>query len=282
MIPRWVGVAVVGLVGCQASAPVSDASTSVASTTPTCVELASSAAETSTQEAVRGGPVEVIATYPHQTDAYTEGLVWADGVLYESTGEYGKSELRRVALETGAIEASVGLRAHEYGEGLALVDNRLIQLTWKSGVGHVYDRATFATLGTFSYPGQGWGLAYDGQRLIMSDGTAELRLLDPTTYAETGRLTVTDDGTPVRCLNELEFVDGYIYANVWLTPDIVIIDPSTGQVLMRLDTSALRPPPTLGDKDAVANGIAYDPIGDRLFVTGKRWSTLYEIRRPAV
>ena len=232
--------------------------------------------------AVRRSAVEVVATYPHQPDAFTEGLVWADGVLFESVGLTGKSELRRVALNTGVTELSVDLPAVEFAEGLTLVGDRVIQLTWTSGVAHVYDRATFDPLGTFKYPGEGWGLAYDGRRLIMSDGTAELRFLDPTTYVETGRMAITDDGNPVERLNELEYVDGYIYANVWLTPDIVIIDPSTGRVVMRLDTSALRPTSTLGDDDAVANGIAYDSVDDRLFVTGKRWSTLYEVRRPSV
>ena len=258
-VQRTVCLFVVGLVGCQTPDPQPVVSTSVVSAS-----------------------VDVVATYPHQADAFTEGLVWDDGDLYESVGLTGQSELRRVAIDTGTTEVSTDLPGDEFGEGLALVDDRLIQLTWTSGVGHVYDRETLARLGTFAYPGEGWGLAYDGRRLIMSDGTAELRFLDPTTYAEAGRLTITEDGIPVERLNELEFVDGYVYANVWLTPDIVIINPSTGQVVMRLDISALRPASTLNDDDAVANGIAYDPVGDRLFVTGKRWSTLYEVRRPEV
>ncbi len=288
-------VGIVGIAGCQTGgptpvvAPVVSTSIVVAPVVVSPVVSAvvsaasvSSVVGTLASSVVRRTAVDIVATFPHQTDAFTEGLVWADGVLYESVGLTGKSELRRVTLDTGVTEVSTDLADDEFGEGLALVGDRLVQLTWTSGVGHVYDRATFARLGSFAYPGEGWGLVYDGQRLIMSDGTAELRFLDPATYVETGRLTVTEDGTPVERLNELEFVDGYVYANVWLTPDVVIIDPSTGRVAMRLDTSALRPPSTLSDNDAVANGIAYDPVGDRLFITGKRWPTMYEIRRPEV
>ncbi len=274
---RWISlVVVVGLAGCQTT----EAESAPTLFSPTSASPAAVCDEFLTSSVTPRAAVEVVTRYPHQVEAYTEGLVWADGVLYESVGQLGRSELRRVALATGATEASTALAGVEYAEGLALVDNRLIQLTWTSKVAHVYDRATLSPVHMFSYPGEGWGLAYDGQRLIMSDGTAELRFLDATTYDEVGRLTITDGGVPVKCLNELEYVDGYVYANVWLTPDIVIIDPSTGRVVMRLDTSALRPDSTLGDVDAVANGIAYDPIDDRLFVTGKRWSTLYEIRRP--
>ncbi len=225
---------------------------------------------------------EPLATFPHRADAFTEGLLWADGALYESVGLVGRSDARRVELQTGGIETSTPIPAEQFGEGLAAVDDRLLQLTWKSGVGHVYDRTTMAEVDTFTYAGEGWGLTFDGRRLVMSDGTSRLRFLDPETFAEVGTLEVTDDGVSLERINELEFVQGLIYANIWKRPDIAVIDPATGTVLAWIDTTSLRPAETLDDPDAVANGIAYDPTGDRLFVTGKRWSTLYEIARPKV
>ncbi len=162
-----------------------------------------------------------------------------------------------------------------------MVGDRLVQLTWTSGIGHVYDRATLRPEATFTYPGEGWGLTFDGEHLVMSDGTPELRRLDPTTFAEIDRVTVTDGGVAVDELNELEHVDGLIYANVWHSPDIAVIDPSTGIVREWIDTASLRPAATAADGDAVANGIAYDAISGALYVTGKRWPVLYEIERPA-
>ena len=168
----------------------------------------------------------------------------------------------------------------QFGEGIAAIDDRLVQLTWKSGIGHVRDRSTLIETSTFRYDGEGWGLALAGDRLVMSDGTPTLRWLDPTTFAETGHLDVHDGTLPVANLNELEYIDGQIWANVWRTPDIAVIDPISGLVVRWIDVSALRPPSTTSDGEAVANGIAYDPVNDRVYITGKRWPVMYEIRRP--
>ncbi|MBI4771067.1 MAG: glutaminyl-peptide cyclotransferase, partial [Chloroflexi bacterium] len=221
---------------------------------------------------------QIVHSYPHDPGAFTEGLVYADGALYEGTGLHGKSTLRRVALETGAVEQSVSLPEQYFGEGVTVLGQRIVQLTWQSGVGFVYDRRTFARLGQFSYPWEGWGLTYDGGRLVMSDGTETLHFLDPQGFAEVGRVRVTDRQRPVTRLNELEYVRGEIYANVWQTDRIARIDPSSGQVLGWIDlTGLLRAEDRAGRVD-VLNGIAYDPAGDRLFVTGKWWPKLFEIR----
>jgi len=222
----------------------------------------------------------VLASHPHDPGAFTQGLAYMDGTLYEATGSagVGPSSLRRVALATGAVEARHDLNSEDFGEGIAVVGDRIVQLTWQSQVGYVYDRATFRQLGTFRYPGEGWGLTYDGHRLIMSDGTDRLRFLDPTTFVETGSVHVRDAGRPVDQLNELEYIDGQVYANVWQTDRIVRIDPATGQVTAVIDLTGLLP---AADRESgqvdVLNGIAYDSAGDRLFVTGKLWPKLYEI-----
>jgi glutaminyl-peptide cyclotransferase len=218
----------------------------------------------------------VVNTYPHDPQAFTQGLIYRDGFLFESSGLYGSSSLRRVRLETGEVVAEHRVPEQYFAEGLADWGGRLIQLTWQSGRGFVYDIETFDLLHTFEYPGDGWGLTHDGARLILSDGTSSLRLLDPATYEETGRLQVLDGGAPVSGLNELEFVKGDIYANVWPTEEIVIIEPS-GKVKGRVSLKGL-----LGAAEGAApgnlpNGIAYDSGGDRLFVTGKLWPKLFEI-----
>ena len=233
------------------------------------------AAQRRTASPVHG--YEIVRIYPHDPKAFTQGLVFADGALYEGTGLNGESSIRRVQLENGAVLKIQRLEERYFGEGIAIVGDSIVQLTWQGGVGFVYDRATFERTRTFTYKGEGWGLAYDGARLIMSDGTASLRFLDPKSLKEIGRVQVTDGGRPVPQLNELEFVKGEIFANVWQSDRIARIDPTSGQVRGWIDLKGILDP-----KDAlgvdVMNGIAYDAVGDRLFVTGKLWPKLFEIR----
>ena len=220
---------------------------------------------------------EVVATYPHDPGAFTQGLVYRDGVLFESTGLRGESTLREVRLETGEVVRQRALARQYFAEGLALWDDRLVQLTWTSELGFVWDAASFEAVRTFGYSGEGWGLTHDGRRLILSDGTEWLRFFDPTTLAEIGRVRVTDGGRGVRNLNELEYIDGLVYANVWQTDRIALIDPDTGRVEGWLDLGGLLPAERSRGTD-VLNGIAWDPDGQRLFVTGKLWPSLFEIR----
>lgn len=219
----------------------------------------------------------VLARYPHDPGAFTQGLAIADGVLYEGTGQYGESTLRRVDLSSGTVLQQVALPERVFGEGIAVVEQRILQLTWKSGLGYVYDRGSFGLLETFDYATEGWGLTYDGTRLIMSDGSSTLRFLDPSTLLEIGQLQVQAGGQAVQRLNELEYVEGAIYANVWQSDQVAIVDPASGQVQSWIDLSQLNPTQHAG-RDEVLNGIAYDAQQGRLFVTGKRWPTLYEIQ----
>jgi glutaminyl-peptide cyclotransferase len=224
---------------------------------------------------------DIVRVYPHDVEAFTQGLVYLDGFFYESTGLNGRSSLRKVQPETGAIVQRVDVARRYFAEGLAHWNGRLVQLTWDTHVGFVYDLASFRRLRTFPYSGEGWGLTQDGRRLVMSDGSAALRFLDPDTFAETGRLSVHDSAGPVTNLNELESVRGEIFANIWLTDRIARIAPDTGRVTGWIDLQGLRPSQDSTGND-VLNGIAYDPAGDRLFVTGKLWPQVYEIRlRPA-
>ena len=222
---------------------------------------------------------EVVHTYPHDRHAFTEGLFYLDGYLYESTGLEGQSTIRKVRPETGIVVRRVDLPKDLFGEGIVSLGKRLYSLTYKSETGFVRALDTFTVERRFSYRGEGWGLTQDGQRIIMSDGSAELRFLDPATLAETGRLTVRLDGKPLRNLNELEWIRGEIYANVWQTNFIVRIDPASGEVRSVIDLTGLLPAEESvpGETD-VLNGIAYDARADRLFVTGKNWPHLYEIR----
>lgn len=223
----------------------------------------------------------VVRSYPHDRDAYTQGLVFRDGLFYESTGLHGQSTLRKVRLDSGEVLQARRLDARYFGEGLALVGKELIQLTWQTEIGFVYDLETFELKRTFRYKGEGWGLAYDGTRLVMSDGSEVLRFLDPSTLRETGRLTVRDAGVPVMQLNELEIVKGEIFANVYQTDRIARISPRTGKVTGWIDLSGLLSPRDAAGLDpanAVLNGIAYDSGADRLFVTGKLWPKLFEIQ----
>lgn len=220
----------------------------------------------------------IVNTYPHDSQAFTQGLVFDNGILYESTGLLGRSSVRKVDLKTGAVLQIHRLPAQLFGEGITVFGERLIQLTWQTGVGLVYDKRSFRLLEEFRYQGEGWGLTHDGKRLIMSDGTATLRFLHPDTYGEVGRITVFDGNGPVAGLNELEYVRGEVYANVWPTSRIIRIDPATGRILAWLDLDTVLRRNAAFNPDAVLNGIAYDPRGDRLFVTGKLWPNLYEIR----
>ncbi len=219
----------------------------------------------------------VVATYPHDPRAFTQGLFWRDGALYESTGLVGQSTIRRVNLEDGRVLQSTPIPAGQFGEGITDWGDQIISITWQDGVGHRWDRRTLRQVGSFRYPGEGWGLAQNGEDIFMSDGTAQLRVLDPATMAERRRITVTDGGRPVDQLNELEFINGEIYANVWMTPRIARIDPATGNVTGWIDLTQLVRETAGNDVDAVLNGIAYDRQRDRLFVTGKNWPRLYEI-----
>ncbi len=220
----------------------------------------------------------IVHTYPHDSQAYTQGLVFVDGHLYESTGLNGRSSLRMVDLETGRVLQSAGVPSQYFAEGLAPWGSTLIQLTWQSHVVFVYDRFSFRPLHTLHYPGDGWGLTEDGKSLILSDGTATLHFLDPQTLREVRNVVVKDRDSPVTQLNELEYVHGQIYANVWHTDQIARISPSTGQVLGWIDLAGLLAPGEVSDPEAVLNGIAYDAARDRLFVTGKLWPKLFEIK----
>ncbi len=219
---------------------------------------------------------EVVNTYPHDETAFTQGLVVENDSLYESTGLYGDSSLRRVELLTGSILQMHLLPAEFFGEGLTLLDDRLIQLTWKSETGFVYDKNSFEVLQEFSYPTEGWGITHNGSHLIMSDGTATLHFLDPGTFEAIHQIEVYGDGAVTR-LNELEYINGRIYANIWMEETIAIINPETGYVEGWIDLSGLRNPEDQDPYD-VLNGIAYDETDDRLFVTGKRWPQLFEIQ----
>lgn len=222
--------------------------------------------------------IRIVNVTPHDPRAFTQGLVFAEGSLYESTGLRGQSTLRRVDLKTGRVLQAQSLAPRHFAEGLTLWKDRLIQLTWQSGIGFIYDSGTLAKEGEFSYEGEGWGITHNGHSLIMSDGTAVLRFLDPATFEVTRSLEVKDAGVPVSNLNELEFVKGEILANLWGKDRIARIDPGTGQVLGWIDASPLRN--ALGPVQGidVLNGIAYDAGADRLFVTGKLWPALFEIQ----
>lgn len=221
--------------------------------------------------------VTIVAEHPHDDGAFTQGLLFADGAIYESTGLYGASTLRRVELETGVVEQQVALDDALWGEGLALWEDELIQLTWTAGRALTYERDDFTAAGEFSYATEGWGLATTEDGLVMSDGTATLRFLDPETFEERRSVTVTSAGAPVPRLNELEVIAGEIWANVWPTEQIVRIDPQSGQVRGWVLFHGLADDLGLDDPEDVLNGIAYDSESCRVFVTGKRWPKLFEI-----
>jgi len=222
---------------------------------------------------------QVVHTYPHDNTAYTQGLFYLNGFLYEGTGLNNQSSIRKVKLETGEVIEKRDIPGQYFGEGIVNWKDRLIELTWQAQEGFIYDLGTFQPRGNYHYPGEGWGLTQDGKRIIMSDGTPQLRFWDPETLAELGRVTVTADGQPVENLNELEWVKGEVYANVWQTDRIARIDPKTGHVVGWIDCAGLLSPnDQVGGEGAVLNGIAYDTATGRLFVTGKLWPKLFEIK----
>jgi glutamine cyclotransferase len=231
--------------------------------------------------AIAAAPVQsykVVHTYQHDRGAFTQGLAFYQGFLYEGTGEEGHSNIRKVELETGKVLQNRALPPDFFGEGIAILNGKLYELTWQNKLAMVYDLKTFNLLQRFTYDTEGWGMTTDGKRLIMSDGTSTLRFRNPDTFAETGKLEVSEAGRPVDQLNELEWVDGEIYANVWKTTRIVRISAKDGHVLGWIDLNGLLKPEDIVPRETdVLNGIAYDPATKRLFVTGKKWPKLFEI-----
>ncbi|HUV96931.1 MAG TPA: glutaminyl-peptide cyclotransferase [Acidobacteriaceae bacterium] len=231
--------------------------------------------------ATRAIPTEsyrIVHVYPHDANAFTQGLVFVNGMLYESTGLRGQSSLRMVDLASGRVLQKHDLAAKYFGEGLTDWQSHLVQLTWQSHLGFVYDTFSFRIVRTFTYSWEGWGLTHDSRHLILSDGTSVLHLLDPSTFKPVGEIRVTADGQPVLNLNELEYIHGEIYANIWGTNRIARISPATGKVIEWIDLSGLSPPSVQQNDNAVLNGIAYDSQHDRLYVTGKLWPNLYQIK----
>ncbi len=230
--------------------------------------------------AARTAPVyecRVLRRYPHDRGAFTQGLAYDGGYLYEGTGLYGASSLRKVGLRSGAVLMSLELGQDYFGEGVAVAGDRIVQLTWQEGVGFVYDKKTFELIGEFEYDGEGWGLTWDGRRWIMSDGTARLRFLDAETFEEIGGIEVRDESGPVESLNELEWVDGLIYANVWPEWVAAMIAPETGKVEGWIDLRGVYQPAGRDAVEQIPNGIAYDAEEKRLFVTGKLWPAVFEV-----
>lgn len=220
---------------------------------------------------------KVVKSYAHDRRSFTQGLEFRAGVLYESTGREGMSWIRRWKLETGEVLQQVDLAPHYFGEGITVLNERITQLTYKTEVGFVYEQASFKQTRQFNYPGEGWGLTNDGSRIYMSDGSAQIRVWDPNTLREMGRITVKDGAKEVESLNELEFIRGEIWANIWLTDKIVRFSPKDGRVTGWIDLAGILTPAERAGAD-VLNGIAFDSIGDRIFVTGKLWPKLFEIK----
>jgi len=260
-------VVLVALTACAKSSP------SRAPSVPTSPATANSAPVRYTYE--------VLASWPHDRRAFTQGLVFRNGELLESTGLNGQSSLREVEINTGRVTKQIEVARQYFAEGLAVIGDRAFQLTWQNGRGFVYDADTFRLLQDFSYEGEGWGLATDGHELILSDGTSRIRFIDPATFRVLRTIDVVREGKPVVRLNELEWINGEIFSNVWQTDEIVRIDPATGQVRGTIDFSGLLAPQDRSPDSDVLNGIAYDAANDRLFITGKRWSKIYEVRLKA-
>ena len=235
------------------------------------------APEAAAPPAVQMLVAHVVARYPHDTAAFTEGLIWSDGALYESVGREGESEVRRVRLADGRVTARVTIPPAQFGEGLARWRDQLISLTWHDGIAHRWNARTLGAVGEAHYLGEGWGLASDGRSLLLSDGSATIKRFDPARFTQTGRIDVTAYGRPLDQINELEVVDGAILANVWHEPYLVRIDPATGRVTAVIDLGPLVAEVKATDREAVANGIAWDGARRRLFVTGKLWPTLFEV-----
>ena len=221
---------------------------------------------------------EVIDIFPHDPEAFTQGLVWQDGFLYEGTGLYGKSSLRRVDLETGQVWQQHNLPEDFFGEGITIFQKRIYQLTWKSKTGFVYEQEDFQLVKTFSYSYEGWGITHDGKYLIVSDGTSTLHFVDPLTMKEIKRIEIHENGVPVNRINELEYIKNKIFANIWLTERIAVIEPQSGEITAWLDLSGILDSIEIIQEINVLNGIAYDSEKDCLFVTGKLWPVLFEIK----
>jgi glutamine cyclotransferase len=230
------------------------------------------------REIVPTSEYEIVHVYPHDPDAFTQGLIFQDGKLLESTGEVGQSSLRRVELETGKVLQQVDVPAPYFAEGITLLKGKIYQLTWQHQVGFIYDAWTFEKIGTFNYQGEGWGLTNDGQSLILSDGTNRIRFLDPDNFQVRKTIAVFENSTPLNEINELEYVQGEIYANIWHADRIARIEPQTGRIAGWIDLRRLLPPNEVQNEEAVLNGIAYDETSGRLLVTGKLWPKLFEIR----
>ncbi|MBE3116624.1 glutaminyl-peptide cyclotransferase [Candidatus Bathyarchaeota archaeon] len=239
---------------------------------------ASSQAPTQNPQGPLNYTYKIVNTFPHDPTAFTEGLTFADGALYESTGaalSSAPSSLRRVNLASGAVLQQQILDSQYFGEGIAVVNDTIVQLTWQSHVGFVYGRENFSLLKTFSYPTEGWGLTYNGSDLIMSDGSSNLYFLDPVTFQTVGQVSVKDGNSSIFNINELEYINGDVYANIWMQQKIAIINPANGQVKAWIDLTGIYNP---ANSEYVLNGIAYDQANGRLFVTGKNWPNLYEIQ----
>jgi glutamine cyclotransferase len=231
---------------------------------------------------LRRGPAgissyRVVAEFPHDPKAFTQGLVVLNGQAYEGTGVKGESTLRKVDLKTGRVQSSLSLDPTYFGEGITVLDDKIYQLTWRNRVGFIYDLKTMNSIGRFRYTGEGWGLTHDGKRLILSDGTSLLRFLDPKTFEVVKRLRVRGSDGQVDKLNELEYVKGEIFANIWYADRIARISPESGEILGWIDLSGLYPERLRRSRDEVLNGIAYDEANDKLYVTGKNWPKVYEI-----
>lgn len=258
-------------------APVAASPPLQGQTPPVNSDAGSNAASATTSEAVPTYTYKVKNTWPHDRRAYTQGLIYRDGILWESTGQYGSSSLRKVELKTGKVIKQISVPRQYFAEGMTVFHNKVFQLTWQEHKGFIYDPETFQKQGEFDYTGEGWGLTHDGQSLIMSDGTNQIRFLDPVTLKTTRTVHIFDAGEPVNQLNELEYIDGEIYANIWQSDRIVRLDPKTGKILGWIDmTGLLKTKDRTGEED-VLNGIAYDEAGKRLFVTGKMWPKLFEV-----
>jgi len=229
------------------------------------------------QEPITRYGYTVVNEYPHDINAFTQGLIYHQGHLYEGTGKNGLSSLRRIELESGEVLQSVPLSRRYFGEGIEVVDDRIFQLTWRSHMVFVYDKNSFEQIDSHYNASEGWGLAFDGERLILSDGSDRLTFLDPENFAPQGSVQVSLNGNPIAQLNELEYIDGEVWANVWQTDFIVRIDPATGNVNSLVDLTGLSAQTRLGSNEAVLNGIAWDAQQQRLFVTGKHWAHLFEI-----
>ena len=222
---------------------------------------------------------KIVNTYPHDKKAYTQGLFYDNGVMYEGTGQRkGESSLRKVRFETGELISILNLDAKYFGEGITAFKDKIIQLTWTSRTGFVYDKNSFKLITTLQYPTQGWGITTDGKKLIMSDGTQTIHFLDPEYFNEIGKIEVYDHEGQVNSLNELEYINGLVFANIYQSEEIIAFDPETGKVLKRIDCRKIIPKGFQGEQDNVLNGIAYDKNNDRIFITGKRWPSLFEVK----